>query len=661
MEEDKKKNGTRIKELIALLNAAGKAYYKENKEIISNYEYDKLYDELLELEKETGLILSSSPTQKVGYEILSALPKKEHEVPMLSLNKTKSIEELKLWIKDRKAILSWKLDGLTVVLRYRGGVLEDAVTRGNGLVGEVITSNAKAFQNLPVKIAFKGELVIRGEALIKYSDFIKINEEIPDMDAKYKNPRNLCSGSVRQLDPNITKSRQVYFYAFTLVEAENMNFDNSMAKQMDFLAKQGFDVVEYVLTDKEHIEKEVESFSHRISDYDLPSDGLVLFFDDIAYGRSLGSTSKFPKNALAFKWSDEVRETTLLEIEWSPSRTGLINPVAIFEPVELEGTRVGRASVHNVSMVEGLGLGKGDRITVYKANMIIPQIAENLTKSGTAQIPKYCPACERETRIKQEEDVKTLHCLNPECPVKHSKGFALMASRDALNIEGLSEMTLDKFLSAGFIKEPADIFKLDRYQKEIKEMEGFGERSYIKLISAIDRARQTTLPHLIYSLGIAGIGLSNAKMLALAYHQDLSKLRKAHKEELMSIEGIGEVLADSIEKYFKNPLNNEKLDRLLEQIKIKKIERKQENSPIEGMLFVITGKTEMFSGRKALQERIETLGGKVSSSVSSNTSYLINNDTSSNSSKNKKAKELGVSIISEKEFSELIKIKSGEE
>lgn len=654
MGEDKNRSIARIKELSELLNRASEAYYRESREIMSNYEYDKLYDELLELEKTTGILLSSSPTRKVGYEVLSSLPKQAHETLMLSLDKTKDVQDLKSWMGERKVLLSWKLDGLTIVLRYRAGELVDAVTRGNGIVGEVITENARTFQNLPLRIDFKGELVLRGEALIKYSDFEKINREIEDIDARYKNPRNLCSGSVRQLNPAVTKKRRVHFYAFGLVGAEGEDFQNSAAGQMEFLKGQGFDVVEWVLTDAEHIEEDVQVFSERIAEFDLPSDGLVLLMDDIAYGQSLGSTSKFPRNAMAFKWSDEIRETRLLQIEWSPSRTGLINPIALFEPVELEGTRVSRASVHNLSMVENLELGEGDRITVYKANMIIPQIAENLSRSGGIRPPRSCPSCGQETMIRREADVKTLYCTNPECPVKHSKGFALLTSRDALNIEGLSEMTLEKFLAAGLIKEAADIFKIAGHKESIVNMEGFGERSYEKLCKAVEKARHTTLPRLLYSLGIAGIGLSNAKVLSRAYQNDINLLRKAKKEELVLVEGIGEVLAASIEEYFRDEARNARLDRLLSELVLETANQEIQKSGISGKIFVMTGKTKKFSGRKELQELIESHGGRVSSSVSANTSYLINNDSASNSSKNKKAKELGVSIITEEEFLKLL-------
>lgn len=654
-DEDSSSILNRMRELIALLNRASEAYYKENKEIISNFEYDRLYDELLGLESRSNTVLSGSPTYKVGYEVAESLPKKEHDTPMLSLDKTKSEEDLREWLKDKEALLSWKLDGLTIVLNYLNGELKTAVTRGDGIRGEVITENAKTFKNIPLKIDFKEELALRGEAVISYSDFEKINEEIPDIDAKYKNPRNLCSGSVRQLNPEITAKRRVYFYAFALVAAQGKDFGNSVKNQMEWLKSIGFDTVEYIITDARKIGADIQTFENKIEKNDLPSDGLVLIYDDIEYGRSLGATSKFPKNSIAFKWSDEVKQTKLLGIEWSPSRTGLINPIALFEPVELEGTTVSRSSVHNLSLVEGLKLGRGDIISVYKANMIIPQIAENLTGSGNIEIPESCPVCGGKLIIKQEAEVKTLHCTNKGCPIRHIKGFALLAGREALNIDGLSEKTLEKFIALGFIREASDIFKLSRHKEAIVKMEGFGEKSYNKLEASIEKARHTTMPRLLYSLGITGIGLSNSKLLGRHFNFNLERLINAKKEELTEIDGIGEVLAASIEEYFSDSGNLERLNRLLEYLEIKKEKPAlMQNSNIVGKTFVITGKTEKFENRKKLQELIEDKGGKVSSSVSANTDYLINNDNASNSAKNKKAKELCVSIITEDDFFNLI-------
>lgn len=645
---------SRMKELIPILNEAGKAYYQESREIMSNFEYDRLYDELLDLEQETGVVLSKSPTQNVGYQVLSELPKEAHDSPMLSLDKTKSVESLADWLGSQEGILSWKLDGLTVVLNYNNGTLQKAVTRGNGEIGEVITNNARVFSNIPLNISHKGELVLRGEAIIKYSDFNRINEEIEDVAAKYKNPRNLCSGSVRQLNNQITAKRNVNFKAFALVSATGMDFQNSRRVQFEWLKAQGFDVVDYKMVTKESLPSSVEEFATEVSGYDIPSDGLVLMYDDISYGESLGRTAKFPRNAIAFKWADEIRETKLTRILWSPSRTGLINPVAIFEPVELEGTTVSRASVHNLSIMEALELGEGDLITVYKANMIIPQIADNLTRSNSIVIPEECPVCNGQTEIRQVNDVKSLYCTNPDCQAKRIKSFSLFVSRDALNIDGLSEATLEKFIGAGFIKEFADIFHLEQYEETITQMEGFGRKSYDNLIQAIKTASNTTLPRLIYGLGIAGIGLSNAKMLCREFRFDFYKMRHAGEEELTSVSGIGKVLADAWIYYFSQEKNNEMVDRLLMEVNIKQEAESEGSRKLEGMVFVITGSVEHFENRKALQEAIEAQGGKATGSVTSKTTYLINNDTTSNSSKNKKAKELGVPIISEEEFIKLL-------
>ena len=639
----------RMKELVSLLNKASRAYYQEAQEIMSNYEYDRLYDELKELEDELGITLSNSPTVNVGYEVVSELPKERHESPMLSLDKTKEVEELKNFVGDQKVLMSWKMDGLTVVLTYRDGKLYKAVTRGNGEVGEVITNNAKVFKNVPVQIAYQGELILRGEAVIGYKDFEKINQEIEDVDARYKNPRNLCSGSVRQLNNQITAKRNVMFYAFTLVQADGVDFQNSRACQMEWLKSQGFTTVEYYMVTRDTVEDEVAKFSSKISENDFPSDGLVLTYDDIAYGRSLGRTAKFPRDSFAFKWQDEIRETVLREIEWSPSRTGLINPVAIFDPVELEGTTVSRASVHNISIMEELELGIGDRIEVYKANMIIPQIAENLTRSGVKDIPCKCPVCQGETKIRQVGNAKALYCMNPECQAKHVKSFALFVSRDALNIEGLSEATLEKFISRGYIHTFADIFHLDQYKEKIQKMEGFGEKSYKKLTESIEKARTTTLPRVIYSLGIAGIGLANAKVICRELKYDVESLLKVSEEELNEIQGVGEVLAKAFVGYFADAKHVENFRRLLNELTIPE-ETVTKQQIFEGVNFVITGSVKHFANRGEVKELIESLGGKVTGSVTSKTNYLINNDVTSNSSKNKKARELGIPILSEEDI-----------
>ena len=643
----------RMKELVDLLNRAGKAYYQDAQEIMSNYEYDSLYDELVSLEKELGMTLSNSPTVNVGYQVLSELPKERHEEPMLSLDKTKEVEGLKEFLGDQNALLSWKMDGLTIVLTYQGGELRKAVTRGNGEVGEVITNNARVFRNIPLKIGYEGELILRGEAVIGYRDFERINEEITDVQAKYKNPRNLCSGSVRQLNNEITARRNVRFFAFALVRASGMDFHNSRAAQMEWLKEQGFEIVEYHMVTRDTVEREVIKFSEKIPENDFPSDGLVLIYDDIEYGQSLGRTAKFPRDSIAFKWADETSRTRLLEIEWSPSRTGLINPVAIFEPVELEGTTVSRASVHNISIMEELELGVGDEIEVYKANMIIPQIARNLTRSGVRDIPAVCPVCGGKTQIRQEGNAKTLYCTNPECQAKHVKAFTLFVSRDAMNIEGLSESTLEKFIARGFIREYADIFHLDRHRDEIQSMEGFGEKSFQNLEASIEKARTTTLPRVIYGLGIANIGLANARMICRAFDYELDRMLAADQEDLNEISGIGDVIAGAFVAYFQDPVHRRRLEDLLKELTIVEEEGAGAPQTLAGLTFVITGSVTHFANRSEVKTLIESLGGKVTGSVTSKTDYLINNDVESTSSKNKKARELGIPILSEEEFLEM--------
>lgn len=642
----------KMKELGEKLREASRAYYQEDREIMSNVEYDALYDTLSALEKETGIVLADSPTVNVGYEAVEQLPKEEHERPMLSLDKTKEREALREFIGEHPTLLSWKLDGLTIVLTYENGELIKAVTRGNGIVGEVITNNARVFKNIPLKISFKGRLVLRGEAIITYSDFEKINETIGDADAKYKNPRNLCSGSVRQLNNEITAKRNVRFYAFSLVSAEGVDFRNSREVQFRWLNEQGFEVVEYRKVTAETLDEAMDYFAEAVATNDFPSDGLVALYDDIAYGESLGTTAKFPRNAMAFKWADEMRDTRLLEIEWSPSRTGLINPVAIFEPVELEGTTVSRASVHNISIMKELKLGIGDTIRVYKANMIIPQIAENLTGSGNAPIPHNCPACGQETIVKKENDVECLFCVNPGCPAKKIKSFGLFTSRDAMNIDGLSEATLEKFIARGFIHDFGDIFEISRHKDEIVEMEGFGQKSYDNLMESLERAKETTLPRVIYSLGIANIGLANAKVICRHFDNDLDRIRHASLEEVSDIDTIGPVIAGNLVAYFKDEDNNRRLDHLMSFLHIQEDSPKQEQI-FEGMNFVITGSLVHFGNRSEAKELIESLGGKVTGSVTKKTNYLINNDIQSNSSKNKKARELGIPILSEEDFRKL--------
>ena len=642
----------RMKELVEILNQAAKAYYQEDREIMSNQEYDSLYDQLETLEKETGTVLTNSPTVRVGYEAVNELPKEEHPSPMLSLDKTKDREVLRSFIGMHKCLLSWKLDGLTIVLTYENGELVKAVTRGNGIVGEVITNNARVFKNIPLRIPYKGRLVLRGEAIITYSEFERINEAIGDADAKYKNPRNLCSGSVRQLNNEITAKRNVRFYAFALVSAQDVDFSNSHEEQFKWLKNQGFEVVEYKVVTADTLDGAMEYFSTAIVKNDFPSDGLVVIYDDVAYGESLGSTAKFPRNSFAFKWADEMRETKLLDMEWSPSRTGLINPVAIFEPVELEGTTVSRASVHNISIVKELQLGIGDTLKVYKANMIIPQIAENLTGSGNLVIPDKCPVCGQEARIRRDNDVETLYCMNPDCVAKRIKAFTLFTSRDAMNIDGLSEATLEKFIAMGFIHNFGDIFEIGKYKEQIVEMEGFGQKSFDNLMASLERAKKTTLAKVIYSLGIANIGLANAKVICKYFDDDLEKIRNASEEEISAIEGIGPVIAKSLSDYFHKEENNQRLDYLLGHLHIIHEENSEEQI-FAGKTFVITGSVEHFANRSEAKTFIEARGGKVTGSVTKKTDYLINNDKTSTSSKNKKAQELGIPILSEGDFLEL--------
>ena len=643
----------RMRELVDLLNEASKAYYAEDREIMSNFEYDKLYDELIQLEKETGITFSDSPTVNVGYEVVSELPKEKHPEPMLSLDKTKDREVLADWLGDQVGLLSWKMDGLTVVLTYEGGELVKAVTRGNGEIGEVITANARTFKNIPLKISYKGKLTIRGEAVISYSDFEKINNAIPDIDAKYKNPRNLCSGSVRQLNSEITAKRNVKFFAFSMVDPEDKelfdSFENSFENRFKFLSGLGFQVVEYKRVNRENLGQTITEFSEKLSSNDFPSDGLVLDLEDVAYGKSLGVTSKYPRYAIAFKWADEQAETTLLEIEWSPSRTGLINPVAIFEPVDLEGTEVRRASLHNISYVKDMQLGIGDRIKVYKANMIIPQISENLTRSGAFVIPDKCPACGGSTEVKSENDTETLICINPDCPAKNIKLFSLFVSRNAMNIDGISEATLEKFISEGFLHHLSDIYKLSEHRDRIVELEGFGEKSYNNILGSVDNSRNCSMAGFLYGLGIPGIGVANAKLIVKAFANDFQKIMDATEEDICEIEGLGEVIARDFTSYMAKPANREEIERLLGEITFV-IEENNSPQDLAGKTFVITGSLVSFPNRDALKKVIEDRGGKVSGSVSAKTDYLINNDINSNSSKNKNAKKLGVPIITEEDF-----------
>lgn len=640
----------RIRELVRILNEASRAYYAQDREIMSDHEYDALYDELEGLEKKTGIVMANSPTINVGYAAVDSLPKETHERPMLSLDKTKDPEQLRSFIGPHKTLLSWKMDGLTVVLTYENGELAKAVTRGNGITGEVVTNNARTFVNIPLKIAYRGELVLRGEAFITYSDFKKINSAIPETEAKYKNPRNLCSGSVRQLNSAVTAKRNVHFFAFSLVRADGVDFQNSREQQFLWLRGQGFETVEYRIVTADTFDAAMDYFREQVKKNDFPSDGLVALYDDIAYGDSLGTTAKFPRNAFAFKWADEMAVTHLLEIEWSPSRTGLLNPVAIFEPVELEGTTVSRASVHNVSIVKQLALGIGDELKVYKANMIIPQISENLTRSGNVRMPDVCPACGGRAAVRSSGDVETLYCLNPDCPAKHMKSYTLFVSRDAMNIEGLSEQTLEKFMTRGMIRSYADLYRLDRYREQITSMEGFGQKSYDNLMAGIERSKKTTVSRLLFGLGIPGIGVATARLVSRAFDEDLDRIRKAGPGELTAIEGIGEVTASDFSSWWNTEKNEKAVDELLPYLTFEKEFAEEGGEKLAGMTFVVTGSLTHFRNRNALKELIERAGGKVTGSVSAKTDYLINNDVHSASAKNRKAAELSVPVISEEDF-----------
>ena len=644
----------RMQELVLKLDEAAYAYYQTDREIMSNFEYDALYDELQQLEKESGIVLSGSPTQRVGYEVVSSLPKVVHGSPLKSLDKTKDAEALASWLGENKGILSWKLDGLTVVLTYENGNLVQAATRGNGEVGEDITPNAKVFRNVPLKIPYQKRLVVRGEALISYPDFERINQGLEE-GQQYKNPRNLCSGSVRQLDSSITAKRGVYFIAYTVVESDMaiIDFKDSKHKQMAFLQELGFQVVEHEIVTGEKLTAAVLRFAQKIPELIFPVDGLVVTLDSMSLSEELGSTAKFPRDSMAFKWQDEEAKTHLLEIEWSPSRTGLINPVAIFEPVELEGTTVQRASLHNVSILQELELGIGDEITVYKANMIIPQVAENLTRSGNAVIPHSCPRCGGEAEIVSRDDVKVLMCINSRCPAKLLKALGHFVSRQAMNIDGLSEATLERLADQGWLESFADLYRLKDHQEEIRQMEGFGEKSCEKLLASIEESRHREMYRLLSGLGVPGIGSAGAKLLAKAFHQNLQELMAADVERLAQIDGIGPVLADEIARFFNQKENRGMIEDLLQYVQIEEA-GEQEEQTLEGKIFVITGSLGHFVNRNSLKELLESKGAKVAGSVSKRTSFLVNNDTESTSSKNKKAKELGIPIINEEALLEML-------
>ena len=646
---DKKLN--RMKELIEILNNASRLYYQYSTPIMTDFEYDKLYDELEKLEKETNTVLSNSPTQNVEPEAIDSLVKVEHPAPMLSLSKTKSISELASFLGNQEGLISWKLDGLTIVLTYKDGKLSSGVTRGNGIIGEVVTENVKKFKNIPLTIPYKGTLVVRGEAVIKYSDFNKMNEELDDDSSQYKNPRNLCSGSVRQLDSKVTAKRNVNCIIFALIESEKKF--KLKSEEFEWLKSLGFDVVEYHKVTSNNIEEQVLYFKNKINEYDIPSDGLVLLYNDIEYGKQLGTTAKYPKNAIAFKWQDETAETKLIDVDWLVSRTGLINPVAVFEPVELEGTIVSRASLHNVSILQGLSLGIGDTILVYKANMIIPQIADNLTQSNSLAIPNKCPVCNHEARIISSNDVKYLYCMNDFCPAKLVKRLSQFTSRNAMNIEGLSDAIINKLADEGLIKTYADIYNLKRYKNDIISFEGFGEKSYDNLINSIEKSRNVKLANFIFALGIPDIGLSRAKLICKNYSNDINKIRNLTFEELSKIDGIGEIIAKGWIDTFNNNDFIKELELLLKEVNFTDSSI-DNNQPLKDLTFVITGSVNNFTNRDELVEYIESYGGKVVKAISNNVNYLINNDITSTSTKNTKAKELGIKIISENDLMSMI-------
>lgn len=629
----------RMKELIDLLNKASMLYYQKSTPMMTDYEYDKLYDELVSLEKETNMVFSNSPTINVEPTVSTELEKTTHPHPMLSLSKTKNPDDLVSFIGNKEGLLSWKLDGLTIVLTYENGKLVSGVTRGNGIIGEVVTENVKKFKNIPLSINYTGRLVLRGEAIIKYSDFEKMN-----VDSEYKNPRNLCSGSVRQLDSSVTAERNVNCIIFALIEASS-ELSNYKDKNFEWLRSLGFETVEYVKVDKNNLKDEVLNYKEKIKTYDIPSDGLVLTFNDIEYGNNLGSTAKYPKHSIAFKWQDETAKTILREVDWMASRTGLINPVAVFDPVELEGTIVSRASLHNISILRELKIGLNDEIEVYKANMIIPQIANNITCSNNLVIPDKCPVCNHKTEIVTNNDITYLYCPNEFCFAKFMKRLSLFVSRNAMNIDGISEAILSRLINENMVKTYADLYNLSIYKDKIINFDGFGEKSYNNLIESIEKSRKVKLANFIYSLGIPDIGLSRAKLICSKFNNDIDVVSNLSYDKLSEIVGVGDVIAKEWIDTFKNP------DFISEYNKIKKeiilIDNVNNKTTLKDKTFVITGSVNNFKNRDELIEYIESLGGKVVKAISNNVDFLINNDITSTSSKNTKAKELGIKIISE--------------
>jgi DNA ligase (NAD+) len=649
----------RMQELIEKLNEASKAYYGSGKEIMSNFEWDRLYDELVQLEGETGIVMANSPTVNVGElnAVLSGFEKVRHEISVKSLDKTKDVDTLAAFIGGCPGIMSWKLDGLTIVLTYDNGELVKAVTRGKNGIGELITANARHFAGVPSVIPYKGRLNVRGEALISYADFEKVNASLPEGEEPYKNPRNLAAGSVRQLDSAEVKNRKVQLIVFA-----SDHMEDTHAKEFMWLQNMGFNVVSHIVVkDGSQVPVSVETFRSFMSDNPVPTDGLVLQFNETEYGRSLGETDKFPRDAIAFKWQDEEKETVVKEIFWSPARTGQITPVAVFEPVELEGTTVERASVHNVGILEQLSITPGDTITVYKANMIIPQVSGNNTMLGKAVIPETCPACGGRTEIRIGRDgSRQLYCTNQECSAKHVGRFVHAVKQDALNIVGMSEKTLEDLIDNGYLHTLADLFRLKEHAYPISQMEGYGRKSVDNMLNAVEAARHTDLQRLIYACGINLVGRTASRAICAYFGYDVVKTLNASFDELKSIEGIGDEIAGSYVEWFQNPANQEMFEDLLSEADLivpqaPAVKEVAEGKPgIRGRVIVITGDVYQFDNRSAFKAWVEAHGGKVTGSVSRNTDYLVTNTPNSGTTKNKKAQELGVEIITEQQIIDMV-------
>lgn len=645
----------KMHKLISLIDKYRNEYYNEDREEVDNKEYDRLKDELDELERKAGFVLSNSPSLKVGCEVTSKLPKYTFKKPMLSLSKTKEVSGLQQFLSDKDGILSWKMDGLTVVVAYNNGELVSAITRGNGEIGEVITQNAKHFRNLPLRIPYKGKLVLRGEAVMTYSDFERINKGlVTSGDELKKNPRNLCSGTVRSVDSSVTKNRGVYWYAFELVSAD-CEIPNDIDKQFKWLNNNGFDTVQFMVVNSSNVVQAVMQFESIVESkkLDIPTDGLVLTYRDKKYGESLGVRAKSPRHSIAFKWEDEAVETKVIDIEWSPSRNGLITPVAIFEPVDIEGSTVSRASLHNVSIFAEKQLGYGDRIKVYKANMIIPQVLDNLDRTATCQIPGQCPCCGEPTVLHQDpkSGVYTLWCENSECAAKGTRSFEHFVARDAMNIDGVSTSTLNTLIECRIISDYASIYHINEHADEIINLEGFGYTSFMNIVNAVEKSRNVKPANLIYALGIPNIGLTTAKLICKHFGNDLVKTVTASYNDLINIDGIGDTIADSFTAYFADKNNAEAFVRLTKELNIIQ-EAVSNNTEMNGITICVTGDVHIFKNRRAIKDIVENLGGKLTGSVSKSTSYLVTNDTTSGSRKNKAAQEYGIPILTEQQFIE---------